>query len=155
MDENHKIIEGVLAIIYSDVGISQPVYIADIKSEADAEKLSHALPVAYLWNEDPFKGSFTLSMNTPIIGEALETIIPRTDVRFGNILNEVAGILHSTIVDSVISTCEKVGVLPSVAFSPSNYLDAVKYLNEQSLESKNNVKNDPGWLRRLAKERKL
>ena len=126
MDRNNEIIKTVIGWLFNDIAISHPLYCPQIKSEKDGEKLTGKLPLIYIWNEKKTTGSFSVSINGPIISEALEQIFPRSEPSFTIIRDQIMETVRKLAIDSIISTCEKIGALPSAVFSKEAYLEMCK-----------------------------
>jgi len=119
--DRKEIIQTVIGWMFNDVAISQPLYSPQIKSEKDGEKYSDTLPLIYIWNEKKKTGSFSVSINGPIVGEALEHLMPRSDPSFALTRDEIMEIVREVAIKSILNTCEKVGALPSIVFSKTEY----------------------------------
>ena len=126
MEQKNEIVKTVVGWLFSDIAISHPLYCPQVKSEKDGEKLTDKLPLVYIWNENKTVGSFSLSINGSIVGETLENLLPRSDPSFVVIRDQIMETVRKLAIDSVISTCEKVGALPSVVFSKEVYLEICK-----------------------------
>lgn len=125
MQKHDELIKTTLAALLKDVAISQPLYCPEIKSEHDGECASDTLPLIYIWNEDPSRGSCSISINGPIVGQALEHFLPRSDENFAGVKDQITAIVKEVAITSISNTCEKLGVLPSRAFSKEEYLKIV------------------------------
>lgn len=111
-----EIVQQLLAAIFSHETLSKPIYCSYVRSEADASRLSADLPLIYIWNEDRQCGSFSISVNGPIVGSILEQKVPRSDASFERIRDEAMRVIRDVSQGSVVSTCQKLGALPSDLF---------------------------------------
>ena len=123
MDRNTEIKNLIIGMLFNDIALSQPLYCSQVQSEADGERLSPKLPLVYIWNEDLTTGACSISINTPIIAEALEHYITREDAEFIPLRDQIVETVRYLAITSIKNTCESLGVLPSVAFSSEIYLE--------------------------------
>ena len=126
MEENADLVKYVIAVLFNDIAISHPLYCPDVKTEEDGERLSRKLPLVYIWNEDPTVGTFSVSINSPIVGETLEHFMPRSNSEFSMVRDQIIETVRDVSIKSIMSTCEKMGVLPSIVFSREQYLEMCK-----------------------------
>ena len=104
-----------MAYIFNDEKLSAPVYLSEIQSEQDGDKLG-LYPIIYIWNECRDTGSFSVSINTKPIARLLEGHLPRSHSKFDQVRDETAKILSAVSQKSIISTCQKVEAFPSDIF---------------------------------------
>jgi hypothetical protein len=116
MDE-YELINAVVTRLYNDREISQPVYFPELKTEAQAEQMADELPLIYVWNEDPARGSCSISVNGSVVAAALNEYLPRTHARFGPVRDRILVLLKEVAVPTVVKTCETLQALPSQVFS--------------------------------------
>ena len=64
-------------------------------------------------------------MNGKVIGSMLEEIIPRSNVNFIIIRDEVMSVLHQTGQKSALAMLEETASLPSNLFKNLNYFDLI------------------------------
>ena len=126
IQHNKKLMEAVIGALLSDRGISQPLYCPNIVCEQDGERMSDSLPLIYIWNENLKHGSCSISINGPIVGEALEAYLPRSDPEFATLLTEIMETIREASLAAIRTACEKTGTMPSVAFSKEVYLDVCR-----------------------------
>ena len=125
MAQQAELVRTVMQALFSDVVLSQPLYCPEIKSEEGGERASDTLPLIYIWNENPSVGSCSISINGPIVGQTLEHFLARSDPSFIVIRNQILTTVREVAISSISNTCEKLGVLPSVAFSKDEYLKII------------------------------
>ena len=125
MQKHNDLIKTVIAALFRDVAISQPLYCPDLKTEHDGELASDTLPLVYIWNEDSSQGTCSISINGPIVGQALEHFLPRSDASFAGVRDQILATVKEVAITSISNTCEKLGVLPSRAFSKEEYLKII------------------------------
>lgn len=110
------IVDFAVGQVFADLGLSTPVYCADVLSEADIRRLSASLPLIFIWKEDQAPGAFRLSVNEPMLVRLLAPLVPRGDPSFCRIHGEVAlGIMHAS--RDVFAACREPGAKPSERFT--------------------------------------
>lgn len=112
--DNKTIVSAMLSSMMNDQ-LLVPVYINDMKTEADAEQLG-IVPVVYVWNENRAVGSFSISVNGKAVGHLLEVLVPRSHSKFAPIRDEVMAVVSQVSQETVVSTCRKMGGFPSEIF---------------------------------------
>lgn len=117
-DSKDPIVTQVLSLAINDEILGKPIYVHDIKSEADTEKCS-SLPLIYIWNEDRACGTFSLSINGSLVTDLLELFCHKSDPNFIASSNEIIKVLSIMSQNSAIKTCQKVGCMPSDMLSSS------------------------------------
>ncbi|EPS0559298.1 hypothetical protein ACVAAS_004595 [Enterobacter roggenkampii] len=70
----------LIALTLSDEKLSMPVYLPEIRSEAECDELG-LWPLIYIWNVDRNAGTFSLSVNGITITQLQEPFMPRDDLR--------------------------------------------------------------------------
>lgn len=120
------IIQNVASIIFGDVGLSQPLFAPKISTESQAEDTSKSLPLIYIWNENSTVGSYSISLNTPIVSSILELFMARNHEDFNEIRDYLAETFRDISIESIRQTCEHVSLPPSVVFSADAYLAMVE-----------------------------
>ncbi len=118
--------DAVIGALMSDRGVSQPLYCSEITCEQDGERMSDVLPLIYIWNEDPKRGTCSISINGPIVGEILEAYLPRSAPEFPVLRDKIIEVIRETWPPTIMATCERAGTLPSVVFSKEAYLQISK-----------------------------
>jgi hypothetical protein len=111
-----SVVQFVLQEIFDDERLSRLVFCKEVTSEADTEALAGSLPLIYIWNEDRQRGTFSISINGPILDGLIETLLPRDHPSFKRVRDEVTSVLAIATQRAVVSTCEKAGALPSDVF---------------------------------------
>ena len=106
---------GILQAVLNSPELHRPVYRPDIGSEAQAEATPD-LPLGYLWNEDPARGSCSVSVNGRIVGSLLEEHLPRTDPGFPAVQAYLTTTLAKGLERTVARMCERLQALPSSIF---------------------------------------
>lgn len=112
-----RTIKFVLQRVYENQKLSTPIYCTEVTSEADALRLSDALPLIYLWNEDLRVGTFSISINGSLLAFLLEALVPRSDESFEVVFDSVVAILSTTARGAVVETCGASSLPPSVLFA--------------------------------------
>ncbi|ODU01543.1 MAG: hypothetical protein ABS79_01495 [Planctomycetes bacterium SCN 63-9] len=92
-----------------------------VKTEADAEELADELSQIDDWNEDPSRGSCSISVNGAVVAAALTDLLPRTDPRFAAVRDRILAVLKEVAVATVLKTCETLQALPSQLFAQELY----------------------------------
>ena len=105
----------LLTEISNDTDLCTPVYLTDVSSEDEVEKMDNA-PLVFLWNEDQDSGGFHLSVNSRIVEDRLAVKIPREHERFKLIREGVMKAIAQTAQSSVVKLCEQLGAYPSQIF---------------------------------------
>ena len=125
---NKTIVTNLLSLILNDEYLSVPVYIHGMENEEQANYFGNLYPLLYIWNEyinDEGNVGFSFSMNGKVIGSMLEEIVPRTNVNFIIIRDEVMSVLHQTGQKSALVMIEETASLLSNLFKNLNYLDLI------------------------------
>lgn len=115
-EQEKLIVQFVLQQVFKDDNLSRPRYCTEVKSECDANRLSDALPLIYIWNEDRIKGTFSISVNGGLLEFLLEAVVPRSSASFNKIRDEAISVISNASQTSVVSTCEKLGAFASDIF---------------------------------------
>lgn len=113
--EMQALAAGIIQEVLNSADLHRPVYRPDIKSEA--QTTTTPLPLAYVWNEDRTRGSFTVSINGRIVGRLLEERLPRSDPRFTMVRDYLISMLGKVINGSVVDSCTHFRAMPSALFS--------------------------------------
>lgn len=120
MDE-YEMVNETVKRLFNDKELSQPVYFPEIRTEAQAEAMADELPLIYVWNEDPTRGSCSISVNGAVVAAALTDLLPRTHPRFAAVRDHILAVFKEVAVASVLKTCETLQALPSQVFSREMY----------------------------------
>lgn len=105
-----------IALMLSDEKLSMPVYLPGIRNEDDCEDIGLG-PLIYIWNVDRSAGTFSLSVNGKAIAHLLEPFVPRDNLAYVEIRDEVMKIIAEVSTQSVLTTIEETGLMPDVLFA--------------------------------------
>ena len=134
---NKKIIEFLLSTIINDKYLSTPIYIHGISTEEQDSEFGDLYPLQYVWNEyetDEGHLGFSFSINGKVIGSMLEPLIPRTDLRFPEIRDEVMSVLSKVGKDALSQIIERSLLPPSKMLKNFEYSDMI-HMNFKSSEN--------------------
>lgn len=116
MKTKDSVVTKILSLVINDEVLGTPVYVHQIKSEADVENCRDFLPLIYIWNEERPLGTFSLSINGSLVTDLLEVCCHRSDPRFIPQRDEIIKVLSIASRNSILKTCNKLGCMPSDMF---------------------------------------
>lgn len=133
---NKKVVEALLSAIINDSNLSVPIYVKGMVNEAQGCFFGDLYPLQYVWNEyesDEGQIGFSLSTNGMVVGRMLETLVPRENLNFILIRDEVMGVLSSHGNRIITNMIERSLSLPS------NFLKNFEYNNVININFSNKL----------------
>jgi hypothetical protein len=111
-----KITQQIIVFILNNEYLSKPQFVPHLSNEAGAERLGENLPLIFIWNENRISGTFSVSINGPLIGQMVEKFLNRKHPQFNETRDLIMRDLSAIAEGSIVETCNKLQVCPSDIF---------------------------------------
>ncbi len=113
MEIKDPVVTKILSQVINDELLGTPVYVREIRSEADAENCTEFLPLIYIWNEERARRTFSISINGSLVAALLEALCHRSDPQFITRRDEIMKVLSIVSRNSILETCRQLSCMPS------------------------------------------